>query len=195
MMPGMGEIIERLRRTGEQFGSLVAEVETDQWAAPTPCGDWDVADLVRHVVMGNRIFIGAMTGSPVSPQAFFEEYSAHGPRLLPGDARGSMADLVTAFQRPDVMQRPVAIPIGTVPGEVAAHIRVVENVVHGWDLATSVGRRASFEEADIEAALAFTERARGIVPSDRRPFADPVPTEVDAPALDRLVALLGRHPH
>jgi uncharacterized protein (TIGR03086 family) len=194
MMPGMGDIIERLERTGEQFGSLVEQVEADQWAAPTPCGDWDVADLVRHVVMGNRIFIGVLAGAPVSPQAIYDEYRTHGPTLLPGDANDSMADLVTAFRRPDVMQRPVAIPVGTVPGEAAAHIRVVENVVHGWDLASALGRRAPFEEADVEAALAFTERARGIVPSDRRPFADPVPTEADAPVLDRLVGLLGRQP-
>ena len=186
--------IERLERTGEQLGSLVAGVPEGQWAAPTPCAEWDVADLLRHVVMGNRIFVGVLADSPVSPQALDEEYRSHGPNLLPEDLAQSAADLVAAFRRPDVLERPVTIPVGTVPGKVAVDIRVVENVVHGWDLAAATGQRPPFDEADVAAALAFTEGARSIVPADRRPFADPVPVGDDAPVLDRLVALLGRRP-
>lgn len=186
--------IERLERTGEQFCSLVAGLQDGQWGAATPCAEWDVAGLVRHMVMGNRIFVGVLAGAPVSPQALYEEYRGHGPTLLPGDVTGAARALVAAFRRPDALERPVTIPVGTVPGHVAVDIRVVENIVHGWDLATASGQRPAFEDADVEAALGFTERARSIVPRDRRPFADPVPVDGDATALDRLVALLGRQP-
>lgn len=194
MMLAMTGSIERLERTGEQFGSLVARVQDGQWGADTPCGGWDVADLVRHVVMGNRIFAGVLAGSPVSPQVLFEEYRSHGATLLPGDAVASAGELVAAFRRPDVLDRPVTIPLGTVPGHVALQIRVVENVVHGWDLATATGERPAFADDDVEAALHFSRGARGIVPPDRRPFAEPVAAGEDAPVLDRLVALLGRRP-
>lgn len=194
MMRAMTWSIERLERTGEQLGSLVAGVSERQWGAPTPCPEWDVAALVRHVVMGNRIFAGVLVSAPVSPLVLQEEYRSHGATLLPGDLAESTADLVAAFRRPDVLDRPVTIPLGTVPGKVAVDIRVVENVVHGWDLATATGQRPLFDEADAEAALAFTQGDRSIVPADRKPFADPVPVGDGAPVLDQLVALLGRRP-
>jgi uncharacterized protein (TIGR03086 family) len=190
----VSDLIERLERTGRQFASLVAGIEDDQWSAPTPCPDWDVAALVRHVVEGNRIFIGVLSGHPVSPQLLHEEHATHGANLLPGDVTASVAELVAAFRRPEVLERPVAIPVGTVPGAVAVDIRVVENVVHGWDLATATGPAPPYDDADAEAALVFSRRAMGIVPEGRKPFADPVVVPDDAPPLDRLVALLGRRP-
>lgn len=190
----MSDVIERLGRTGTQFADLVTGIGEQEWAAPTPCADWDVAALVRHVVVGNRIFVGVLAGRPVNPHALLEEYTSHGARLLPGDTSESGADLVAAFRRPEVMEQAVSIPVGTVPGAVAAEIRVVENVVHGWDLAAATGREPSYDEADVVAALEFSRRAISIVPQGRKPFGEPVAASADAPPLDRLVALLGRRP-
>jgi uncharacterized protein (TIGR03086 family) len=190
----MDAVTERLARTGERLIALVGGIAEQQWADPTPCAEWDVAALVRHLVIGNRLFAGVLAARPVSPQVLQEELGSHGPTLLPGDVEGSVAELVEAFGRPEVLARPVAIPVGTVPGAVAADIRVVENVVHGWDLATATGQQPSYDDADVEAALAFSRRAMDIVPEGRRPFADPVDVAEDAPVLDRLVALLGRRP-
>jgi uncharacterized protein (TIGR03086 family) len=190
----MDAVTDRLARTGERLNALVGGVAEQQWTDPTPCAEWDVAALVRHLVTGNRLFVGVLAARPVSPQVLQEELGPHGPNLLPGDVEGSLAELVEAFGRPEVLGRPVAIPIGTVPGAVAADIRVVENVVHGWDLAIATGQQPAYDDADVEAALAFSRRAMGAVPEGRRPFADPVDVAEDAPVLDRLVALLGRRP-
>jgi uncharacterized protein (TIGR03086 family) len=190
----VSEVIDRLERTGERFAALVAGVEDDQWSTATPCPDWDVAALVRHVVTGNRVFIGVLSGHPVNPQLLLEQYASHGARLLPDDVLQSTAELVAAFRRPEVLARPVTVPVGTVPGAVAVDIRIVENIVHGWDLATATGQQSPYDDADADAALEFSRRAMGIVPEGRRPFADPVPVADDAPPLDRLVGLLGRRP-
>lgn len=194
MMPPMGELIARLERTAAGFTGLVRGIGDGQWTRPTPCPEWDVADLVRHVVTGNRIFIGVLAGRPVNPQVLLEEYASHGPNLLPGDVEGSFAELVDAFGRPEVLGRPVAIPVGTVPGAVAVDIRVVENVVHGWDLLTATSQESPYDDADVADTLSFSRQAMGIVPKGRTPFAEPVEVAEDAPVLDRLVALLGRRP-
>jgi uncharacterized protein (TIGR03083 family) len=33
----------------DAFGEKVRAVQGDAWAAPTPCTDWSVRDLVNHV--------------------------------------------------------------------------------------------------------------------------------------------------
>lgn len=65
-------------------------------------------------------------------------------------------------------------------------------MVHGWDIARATGQAADFPEDVAEQTLAFSLAALPAVRSDRSPFAAPQPVDGDAPALDRLVACLGR---
>jgi hypothetical protein len=64
--------------------------------------------------------------------------------------------------------------------------------VHGWDLARATGGQARFAEDVAEQELAFSREMLGAVPTGRTPFRPPRPVAEDAPALDRLAALLGR---
>jgi uncharacterized protein (TIGR03086 family) len=72
------------------------------------------------------------------------------------------------------------------------HLRTVETLVHGWDLARAVGRPAPFPEELAEGELAFSRDLLDRLPAGRTPFGPPQPVADDAPALDRLAALLGR---
>jgi uncharacterized protein (TIGR03086 family) len=102
--------------------------------------------------------------------------------------------VVGAFRAPGVLERPVTVPFGTVPGAVALHLRIVEVLVHGWDLARGTGRTVSFPDDVVEQEIAFSRRALPMIPPERAPFAAPRPVAGDAAPLDRLVALLGRDP-
>jgi uncharacterized protein (TIGR03086 family) len=78
---------------------------------------------------------------------------------------------------------------------VALQLRIVEAVVHGWDLARAIGRRADFPEEIVQQALQFTRAQLGRLGSTqggRGPFAPPEAVADDAPTSDRLAALLGR---
>jgi len=93
------------------------------------------------------------------------------------------------------MEKIVTVPAGTVPGAVALHLRLTEHLVHGWDLARATGQATTGLPADLaEQELAFARVQLGKIPPDRRPFAPPQPVVDDAPAIDRLAALLGRRP-
>src|SRR2546425_703344 len=46
----MGGAIEIYRRSGGEFGQRVMAIGAGDWARPTPCSDWAVRDLVRHLV-------------------------------------------------------------------------------------------------------------------------------------------------
>jgi uncharacterized protein (TIGR03086 family) len=173
---------------------LVAGVPDDRWDAPTPCADWTVRDLVNHLVGGNLLFAGVLGGEPTP--SLEELGRGQGVDRLGDDPvaafRVAADTLLAAFRQPGALEQVVTVPVGTVPGIGALHLRLVETLVHGWDLARATGRPPGFPEALAEQELAFSRAKLADVPPGRTPFAPPQPAPDDAPALDRLAALLGR---
>lgn len=184
--------LDQLRAALDAMGQLVAAVREGKWEAPTPCVEWNVHQLVSHLVAGNHLFARALEGDPPPLEEIRRQLGTDALGEDPIAAYRAGADAVlTAFGRPGALDQMITVPIGTVPGVVALHLRIVETLVHGWDLAQAIGRQLEVDEALTEQALAFT-RDKLDLPGDRRPFAPPQPVADDAPALDRLAALLGR---
>jgi uncharacterized protein (TIGR03086 family) len=182
------EHLSQLSVALDATGQVIAAVGDAQWAGPTPCTDWVVRDLVRHVVAGNNGFATAVDGKP---RPAIDE-AAPADADLPRAYRDSGAALIEAFSQPGALERMVTIPIGLVPGVVALHLRVTEVLVHGWDVATATWQPAEFPDDIAEAELAFTRGQLAHIPPGRTPFAPPQPVADDAPAIQRLVACLGR---
>lgn len=178
----------------EATGRLIGGVRDDQWLLPSPCPDWNVGDLVNHIVYGNRMFAGIVRGDLPGPPAGRPPAPGSGQpgSDLPGAYRQAAGELLAAFSLPGVMEATFTVPFGTVPGSVALHLRITELLVHGWDLARATGQPASFPDGLAEQELAFSRGALRAIPPGRAPFAPPQPAAVDAPAIDQLAALLGR---
>ncbi|MCW2743987.1 MAG: hypothetical protein JWM48_537 [Mycobacterium sp.] len=172
-----------LARALDATGVLVARVRADQLDAPTPCAGWTVRDLLRHLSGGDRL-IARLLGAEVPPHADDADPSTTYQR--------SAAVLLAAFARPGVAAEMVDAPVGTVPVPVLLHIRITETLVHGWDLAWATGQPVQLPSDLAAAELAFTAAALPMIPTQRRTFADPRPVAENAPAIDRLAALLGR---
>jgi uncharacterized protein (TIGR03086 family) len=178
--------VDQLARVLDDAGALVAAVDGEQWAGPTPCTDWDVRQLVNHLVGGNLLFAAALSGSP---KGWSTDHLGDDP--LAG-YRASAAVLVAAFRPPGVLERVVTVPLGRVPGMLALHLRITETLVHGWDLARAIGVRTAFPGEIVAQELEFTRVALEDVPPDRSPFGPPQPVADDAPLIDQLAACLGR---
>jgi uncharacterized protein (TIGR03086 family) len=165
-------------------GGLIMAMRDDQWSAATPCADWDVVALVEHLVAGHDLFADAL-GAPAS--------AARGEHLAARYA-DSGARLLTAFGAPGALTRTVTVPFGTVPATVALHLRVIEALVHGWDLVQATGLPLQVDDAVAEEELRFTMGALAGAPPDRlrARFDPPQPVSDDAPPLERLAAALGR---
>lgn len=80
--------------------------------------------------------------------------------------------------------------------ELAVRIHLLDTVVHAWDLAQSLERTVTFDDAVLEIASA----AAAEVPdgpgreAQQAAFAPPVMTPEEGGELTRLVAWLGRRP-
>lgn len=186
--------VDRLARALHATGELIAAVGEDQWSNPSPCPEWNVRGLVNHLVFGNRMFAGILRGEPSPP---VEDL----PRLRAVDRLGDSpsaahreagAELLAAFSRPSVLERVFQAPIGNVPGMVMLHLRVTEELVHGWDLAHATGQPARLPDDLAEDELAFSRTQLDVnVPRSGR-FGEAQPVADEAPAIDRLAAFLGR---
>jgi uncharacterized protein (TIGR03086 family) len=172
----------------EATGKLISSIGDSSWHDPTPCTDWSVRDLVRHLIAGNLGFAGAVGGGSV-PEPPAESSS---DSELVAAYRGSASSLVEAFRQPGVLEKVVTVPFGSVPGAMALQLRITEVVVHGWDIATATGQAASFPEDLVEREIEFSRPLIEQIPPGRHPFAPPQPVSTGASAIDRLVALLGR---
>jgi uncharacterized protein (TIGR03086 family) len=177
--------------------AVVAGVEAGEWELPTPCTDWTVRGVVNHLVGGNRLFARILGGEQLPAR---EELTAASSTDRLGDDpvaayRESAAELLAAFRADGALERTVTVPAGTVPGAAALWLRIVEALVHGWDVSRATGRPAVFPGPVVAQALEFTRVQLSRLPAappGRGPFGPPQPVPDDAPPLDRLASLLGR---
>jgi uncharacterized protein (TIGR03086 family) len=179
-------VLDDLEQSLAEAGRLVEALRDDQWDAPTPCSGWNVRDVVRHVTAGNAFFAHAIAG---------EQSPSEGPGRVADDAAAyarSVELLVTAASAAEALDQLVSVPFGVVPAPVAVQMRVVEALVHGWDLARATGQATTFADDLVDRTDTFTRQLLERVPPGRSPFSPSVPAADDAPPLDRLAALLGR---
>jgi len=185
-------LVEQLATAVRDTGRLVAGIRDGRWELGTPCEDWTVRQLVDHLVNGNRLFAAALGGEAASSPVP-EDGVPSGERVERA-YQASCQALLDAVRQRDALDGLVHVPVGTVPAPVAVHLRIVEALVHGWDLAVATGQPPSCDEELAVQELAFTLDALRMVPPERTPFGPAQPVSDSAPAIDRLAARLGRRP-
>lgn len=170
-------------------GSL-ALVTPELLERPTPCAEWDLADLLAHMNDGMLALCDAVVTRRV------------GLHPAPDDPDVGVAAVSTLRQRACALlsewsrlraDAPVEVGGLAMPASLVGLTGSLEIAVHGWDVATACGA-----EWPIPGALAelLLEAAPMLVdPSDRGDrFAAPVSVPDAATASDRLLAFTGRAP-
>ena len=182
----MTEVSERYQRLADTFAAKIAEVPSDKWAAPTPCGEWSVRELVGHVVNAQGMILG-LAGRSL------------------GDIPSADDDPGAAFAAARaVVQRDLEDPVvATTEFEGSMGVMSLETavdrflcfdlVVHGWDLSRAAGLDENIDEADVARVQALAESYGDALRSPRA-FGPAVDPPVGADAQDRLLAFLGRKP-
>lgn len=172
---------------------VVAGVTGPQKHNPTPCSDYDVAQLLDHVTGWLGTFAdGFADPDGQAPRASLDGYVA--PSDPAAEVRRAAATMEKAI-RDGAAARPLRIGGSAMPGEMALGMILWEYQMHGWDLARATGQHWSPPPAAAEESLAFAPNM--LTPDyqgDGKAFAKPVPVPDDAPPLDRLLGLSGRDP-
>jgi uncharacterized protein (TIGR03086 family) len=181
------QLLADLDRATQVFAQLVDNVRPDQLAAPTPCPDVDARTLIEHLIEGSWYFTALLTEVRAADRA-------PEPEPLPAAFRAASGQMLAAFNVPGRLARdydpPVGSPSGRSSGTRLAKVRLIELVVHGWDLARATGQHVDAFPANLcEHSLSvahelYTDRGAG--------FGSPQPVQETAAAVDKLAAFLGR---
>ena len=186
----MSALVDLFARSIEEFGSRVQLVEEDQWEKPTPCGDWNVHDLVNHLVyedvwapplfegqtieqVGDR-FDGDLLGG--APHKAWEEAST-----------GALA----AAGAPGALSKPVHLSSGDQPGAEYLGQLLNDHVIHAWDLARAIGADDTLDPELVEMLYDKMKPMEDTLKQSGA-FGDRVEVPDDADTQTKLLAVMGR---
>jgi uncharacterized protein (TIGR03086 family) len=176
----------------EAFTARLRAVPADGWHASTPCSEWDVHDLVNHVVNELRWVSPLLAGRTIA-----EVGDSLDGDLLGDDPAGAWdaaaAEAVAAARALGTADPAVHLSYGDSPASAYLAELASDVIVHTWDLA----RAAQTDDRLPPALVAYADgvlrpsfeawRAAGA-------FGPSVDLPPDADAQDHLLAATGRRP-
>jgi uncharacterized protein (TIGR03086 family) len=142
------------RRAVEEFDARVRAVGDDQWELPTPCSDWNVRQLVNHLVYENRWTVPLMGGATIAEVG--DRYEGD---LLGDDPKGawdeSSKEAVQSVLADGALERVVDLSSGPTPAREYVSQLFADHLIHAWDLARAVGADERLDPGLVDACAAW----------------------------------------
>jgi uncharacterized protein (TIGR03086 family) len=177
----METVADRYDRLAAAFADGIAAVPSGRWDAPTPCPEWTVRDLVRHVSEAPGLFLG-----------FVGEELGELPDD-PGEAFATTRERISkALRDPAIAGASYDGMMGTMTfAEGIDRFINFDLVVHGWDLAKAAGLDTTIADGDL---ARLEEGVKGFGDAMRSPgaFGPALEPPAGADRQTRLLAFLGR---
>ncbi|KAB1655627.1 TIGR03086 family protein [Pseudoclavibacter chungangensis] len=171
------------------LADLVAGVPDDALDEPTPCEAWSVRRLLAHLdEIGPGFRVVAWGGDIDGPDPGARLHAGWRERIP-----ASLDALAVAYRSPAAWRGRARVGETEQSRASLAVVALDELVVHGWDLATALGRPYAPRNEDVTVCAAFAEAVASPegTPGLFGPAIEPGP---HADAFTRLLAATGRRP-
>lgn len=178
-----------LAQTQKMAADLIDQVTADQFELPTPCANWNVGQLIDHLVGGQHWARSGVAGEPMTET---------GDGSSQGDFKAAFADAskrcLDAFSEDGALDRTVNPGFGDMPATALLGLAITDTFTHSWDLATAIGQDNNLAPQMAEQLLAASRHS--IRPEFRTEDGSLFLPEQQAPAdanpATQLAAFLGR---
>jgi uncharacterized protein (TIGR03086 family) len=159
---------------------MAGRVQPDQRSLPTPCSEWDVAALLKHMSAGALYLMGAMGLADTGPT--WPDYAA-------------VNACANALCRPGALEQRCVSPAGFEwsVAEAAAGT-AMDQLIHTWDLAVAVGADRKLDGDLVDAAVGMFLPKMPEVGRQAGLVGPAVPVPAGASAQSRLLGAMGRNP-
>jgi uncharacterized protein (TIGR03086 family) len=168
------------------FERALVSVGPDQWTLGTPCEEWDVRHLVRHVVVTHRrvyALLDETTNTTLGEDVdLMEEW-----RSATGAVLGALAS--PALANTLVKSRNGERPFGALVGGLLT----IDTLCHTWDLARAIGADEELDATAVDNAYAALSAVGDLI---RVPggYGPAVEAALDADPQTRFLNFAGRRP-
>jgi uncharacterized protein (TIGR03086 family) len=131
------DLLTAHRVATRQFDNRVRLIRDAQWDNTTPCTEWTVRDLVKHLVYEQLWVPDLFAGKTIA-----EVGAAYDGDVLGNDPKGAWAAASTkartAVTEPGALDRTVHLSYADTPASDYLEQLVVDLTVHSWDLARGI---------------------------------------------------------
>jgi uncharacterized protein (TIGR03086 family) len=169
---------------------FVVGTRKEQLAMPTPCDGWNVGDLLNHVVAGNLWAAELARGRTIADVGSTLDGDMLGADVVAAYDRSAEAAAL-AFEAAGALDAPCAVSYGPVPGSVYAGHRLLDVLIHGWDLASATGQPTDLDQRLVEACWDVVRPQLALLQASGQFGAELAPSAGGNPQTT-LLAALGR---
>jgi uncharacterized protein (TIGR03086 family) len=186
----MPDMVALFTKATEEFNEAVHAIKDDQWTGSTPCTEWDVRALLRHLVYEVLWMPPLLAGQTIEQVGDRFEGEILGDDPV-GAWDAASAAAVESVQKPGAMEVITHLSFGDTPGEEYTTQVAFDLFIHGWDMRTAIGIDSAMDASILADIMPWAEkmmesyRAAGAVAA-----MPPIPD--DASDQTRMLALTGR---
>jgi uncharacterized protein (TIGR03086 family) len=191
-------VVELDRKAVLRSVDIVASVTPQDLSRPTPCAAWTLEQLLVHMIREHRGFAAAAAGETSDVSVWDDQPLGDDPAAAYADAAHAV---VAAFAGDGVLAGTFWLPKvasdRTFPARQAISFHLLDYVVHGWDVAATLGQPRTVDDELVEATLRVArlevpDRPQRALPGASFRTALP-PVDGESPQ-QRMLRLLGRDP-
>lgn len=188
------DLLTALDDAQQAFADRLARVRDDQWSLPSVCRSWTVFGLASHVISATRTYAALHAGATRDQATSVFIAEVDDDDLL-GAYQRAAADVLAGFREPGVFERTYPHPTLDMPGSQLIVWRLLDDTLHAWDLARSIGADEQLPVRSLEVVWSFVEPLVAIVGGHGVFGAGQSGTvPADADLQTRVLDALGRRP-
>jgi uncharacterized protein (TIGR03086 family) len=170
---------------------IIGSITDEQLTLTTPCSEWNVRDILNHILDGDLLVIAWIQGE-TPPWGRDVDHLGTDPHPQTVVLEKLAACYALAAAEAGDLARVLTPRMGPMSVDAVVARRIDDLVAHLWDLAIATGQAVDYDPELVESVLAhYHERLDGM-PREGKPVAEPQPVPEGATAADRLAAYLGR---
>ena len=178
-----------LARAQQAAASVLDGVGADQLDASTPCDNWNLGQVIDHLVGAQNWARAGIEGTPMADT---------GDGASAGDFKAAFAaaaaDSLAAFSVDGALDKTVNPGFGDMPARGLLAMAATDTLTHAWDVARATGQSTDLDPELATQLLAGAQQT--IQPSFRSEEGSIFKPAQEAPAgataADQLAAFLGR---
>lgn len=188
-MPATDEMTVLANATRYLFRSILLVRHVDL-SAPTPCPDWDLRGLLRHVRTSLEHVTDMLAVQEIHNAAGSDPKREAGTDPV-ASIRAGIVDLLLAWTSVPTADRWCEVWGRTLPARIVVYVAALEMVLHAWDIAQACGTDRPIP-TDLASALLRVSPPLAQAGVAGHAFAKPIAVSTTATPSDRLLALFGR---